>query len=463
MVIIVENTLVESGVQRMQLSLTVRGSGADVVSFLIAKNPNNPYERDEKGFKVRLVYPIFNKDEVQFVIYVKPDPVDLVRNSSDLFDITHYINDREFAVSSLFITTIRKALGTALNGKPDEEYLKWVDHNFEMELSFGPVATELEDHEIVGLFEPIGYIVEIERGVSTIREKSSARFISISGKQSVQNALKHVSILIPVIDNYKHYFLDEREIEKLDRYGEGWLENHPLKQLIVKRALRFNALISQSKYYEKKQYIPKHGESPKVRLNDLRYEYILNYIKTLPNKKTIVDLGAGEGRLSVQLGFVEGVQEILSIEPSNKARIKAIERFDQVIAKERYVKPQSLPGSLFYYDSRLQNKDILILCEVIEHIDEDRLPKIFETIFNDYRPKTLIVTTPNQEYNVLYEMDEEIRHEDHRFEWTRAEFAQNVEAWARNYPYQVSFQCIGEEHTTYGHPTQMAIFRREEE
>ncbi|MEH7012289.1 3' terminal RNA ribose 2'-O-methyltransferase Hen1 [Neobacillus niacini] len=446
----------------MQLSLTVRGTGADVVSYLIAKNPNNPYERDEKGFKVRLVYPIFTKEEVQFVIYVKPDPVDLVRNSSDLFDITHYINDREFAVSSLFITTIRKALGTALNGKPDEEYLPWVDHPFEMELTFGPVATDLRDQEISDLFKPIGYKVEIERGVSTIRERSSARFVTLSGRQSVQNALKHVSILIPVIDNYKHYFLDEREIEKLDRYGEGWLENHPLKQLIVKRALRFNALISKSKYYEKKKRNQDQDESPKVRLNDLRYEHILNYIKTLPHKETIVDLGAGEGRLSVQLGFVEGVQEILSIEPSNKSRIKALERFDQVIASDGYVKPQSLPGSLFYYDSRLQNKDIIILCEVIEHIEEERLPKIVDTILHDYRPRTLIVTTPNQEYNVVYEMDEDRRHDDHRFEWTRAEFAQNVEAWTRNYPYQISIQGIGEEHPTHGHPTQMAIFRREE-
>ncbi|WP_419887071.1 3' terminal RNA ribose 2'-O-methyltransferase Hen1 [Neobacillus niacini] len=446
----------------MQLSLTVRGSDADMISYLIAKNPNNPYERNEKGFKVRLFYPIFTKEEVQFVIYVKPDPIDLVRNSSDLYDITHYINDREFAVSSLFITTIRKALGTALNGKPDSEYLPWVDNQFDMKLAFGPVSTDFRDQELADLFEPMGYKVVIERGESTIRKKSSARFVTISGRQSVQNALMHVSILIPVIDNYKHYFLDEREVEKLERYGEGWLETHPLKQIIVKRALRFNALISQSKYYEKKPYVRNQEESPKTRLNDLRYEAILNIIRTLPQRETVVDLGAGEGRLSVQLGFVEGVKEILSIEPSNKSRLKAIERFGQVIDKEGFVEPQSLAGSLFYFDSRLQNKDIIILCEVIEHIDENRLPNIVDTILGEYRPKTLIVTTPNQEYNVLYDMDEAMRHDDHRFEWTRAEFAKHVEAWKKRYPYQVSIQGIGEEHPTYGQPTQMAIFRREE-
>ena len=123
-------------------------------------------------------------------------------------------------------------------------------------------ATDLRDQEIADLFEPMGYKVEIERGESTIREKSSARFVTISGKQTSKTHLKHVSILIPVIDNYKHYFLDEREVEKLERYGEGWLKTHPLKQMIVKRALRFNALISQSKYYEKKPHIRNQEEKP---------------------------------------------------------------------------------------------------------------------------------------------------------------------------------------------------------
>jgi 3' terminal RNA ribose 2'-O-methyltransferase Hen1 len=450
-------------VRKMQLSLTVRGTGAEAVSYLIAKNPINLYERDEKGFIVRLVYQSFTKDEVQYLIYVKPDPIDLARNSADKYDISSYINDREFAVSSIFITTIRKALGTALNGKPDEEYVKWVEHPFEVELSFGPVATDLSDQELGNLFEPIGYQVLIERGTSNIRTKSSARFITLSGKQTVQNTLKHVFTLIPVIDNYKHYFIDEREVEKLDRYGEGWLENHPAKPFILKRALRFQSLIAQSKYYQREQKPDGKEVQPKVRLNNLRYDAIVNYVRDLSSRETIVDLGAGEGKLSVQLGFIEGVKEIFSVEPSNKSRIRALERFEQAKGPEEFIEPKSMAGSLFYFDEQLQNKDIMILCEVIEHIDEYRLPKIFDTILKDYRPRVLMVTTPNQEYNDVYDMEDAMRHEDHRFEWSRAEFHERMKAWTKDYRYQVSFHGIGEEHPTYGHPTQMAIFRREEE
>ncbi|MGG3466792.1 3' terminal RNA ribose 2'-O-methyltransferase Hen1 [Neobacillus pocheonensis] len=446
----------------MQLSLSVKGPGAEAVSYLLAKNPNNLYERSEKGLTVRLAYSTFSNDKVQVIIYVKPDPIELVKNSPDIYDITHYINDREFAASSIFVSAIRKALGTALNGKPREEYAGWVEHSFEMEMAFGPVATDLRDEEIEALFKPIGYQVEIERGKSFIREKSSARIITIKGKQTVQRALRHVSILMPVMDNYKHYYIDEREIEKLDRYGEGWLNSHPLKSMILKRSLRFQNMISQSRFYEKETKNLGDAKPTKIRLNELRYEAIVKHVNALSNKATIVDLGAGEGKLSVLLGFVDGVKEIFSVEPSNKSRLRAMERFEQSKEKRGFLEPKSITGSLFYLDERLSNKDVIILCEVIEHIDEHRLPKIFETIFKDYRPGVLMVTTPNQEYNIVYEMDEAMRHGDHRFEWTRAEFKERCEQWSSPFSYQLSFHGIGEEHPFYGHPTQMAIFTREE-
>ena len=174
----------------MQLSITVKGPGAEVVSYLIAKNPNNLYERGEKGLTVRLVYPKFTSEEVQFLIYVKTDPVDLVKNSSDFYDITHYINDREFAASSIFVSSIRKALGTALNGKPAEEYAPWVEHPFEMELTFGPIATDLSNRDLEALFAPMGYTIKIVYGESFLSGKSSARFITLLGETNASECTK---------------------------------------------------------------------------------------------------------------------------------------------------------------------------------------------------------------------------------------------------------------------------------
>ena len=101
--------------------------------------------------------------------------------------------------------------------------------------------------------------------------------------------------------------------------------------------------------------------------------------------------------------------------------------------------------------------------EVIEHVDPPRLPALEASVFGHARPRAVIVTTPNAEYNVHYEGLTGMRHSDHRFEWTRAEF----QAWAFKtadaYGYRVSFRPVGEEHETTGAPTQMAIFEMKQE
>ena len=450
------------GVCDMQLSVRATGKDVQVLSYLLAKNPNNLYERSVSGHFVRMFFSKFSEQEVDVTFFVTPDPIELSRNNSEKYDITSYINDREFVVSSIFCTFLRSALGTALNGKPKEEYEPWVYHSFSLEFSFGPLASDLTDVEIAALFQPLGYNVEITYGEAdynmNFKTKSTARFITIKGSTTLQMGLRQLFVLIPVLDNYKHYYIDEREVEKIERYGEGWLDQHPQRDFIIRKALRFQEVYSQLE--KETEEATNQEPEPKVRLNDLRYEKIIQKINQLQFKESIVDLGSGEGKLSEKLGFIEGVQEILAVEPSQSASIKALKRFEQVEPKKNFIMPTQIIGSLFYFDERLKNKDIIILCEVIEHIDEHRLPKIMKTILQDYRPKALLLTTPNKEYNAVYEMDTEYRHLDHRFEWTRDEFTQWCEKQNEAQEYELIFDGIGEQHELYGYPTQMCLFSR---
>ncbi|MBK3495944.1 3' terminal RNA ribose 2'-O-methyltransferase Hen1 [Viridibacillus sp. YIM B01967] len=446
----------------MQLTIKATGNHITELSHLLAKNPNNLYERKQKEHIVRIFYETFNHSELKMTTYVVPDSLALVKNTNNTYDITHYINDREFAVSSIFTSFIRNAFGTALNGQPKEEYIEWVSHRYDFEFSFGPIASELSDAQIQSLFEPLGYKVQIEYGETNyqfnMKERSTARFINIEGNVTLQTGLRQIFVLIPVIDNYKHYFIDETEVEKLERYGEGWLDEHPERELIFKRALRFKELYSP---------LEKTGlttlPQKKVRLNDLRYSKIIDAVENLSHKKTVVDFGSGEGKLSEQLGFVDGVQEILAVEPSQIEVQKANRRFEKLVGDSQFVMPTNHFGSLFYKDERLKGKDVIILCEVIEHIDPERLPRAMSVIFNDYQPKTVIITTPNREYNSVYDMDDKKRHNDHRFEWTRREFQQWCANRMENIHYNFKFDGIGEEHPQFGHSTQMCIFTREEE
>lgn len=422
----------------LQLSIYIKHPDARAISHLLAKNPDNIYERNEKGHLVRFVYHTMTDTELDATFFVTPDPLALVQHEK-AYDITHYINDRAHAVSTIFLSFIRKAIGTALNGKPKEAYARYVAIPYPFTFEIGPVATALSDEEIRALWEPLGYSIAIE----AISEQQRARFLKLTGETTLQKALQQLFVLIPVMDDYKHFFIDEAEKERIERYGKGWLDTHPLKAFILKKALRFRHLLDEPQ-------TPKATQS----LNTIRYEAIVQEVKSLPHA-TIVDLGSGEGKLSERLAMLDGVQELLAVEPSITANRLATKRFEDL---EVATVPRIHWGSLFYYDPELVGKDILILCEVIEHIDAERLKKVMHTIFKLYTPKSVIMTTPNAEFNAVYAID--LRHDDHRFEWTRAEF----EAWCKQMtddtPYFLTFKGIGDIHPIYGTPTQMCIARR---
>lgn len=491
----------------MHLILKASGADAGVVSHLLAKNPLNIYDRVDKGVRVRMVYTAATENETEVLIHAEPDPVDLVRGTPDGYDITQYINDREFGTSSLFCSYIRAALGTALNGKPKEDYVQWVNHAFELELKFGPVASDLPDRVVEELFSSLGYAVSVERGELSysfdLKNRSAVRHIILRGRNTVQHALRQLFLLIPVLDNYKHYFISEDEIDKIKRYGEGWLDAHPLKELIVKRTLRFAELIRQYERQEGafsasfgqergigqiseaviKEVNVEHREDgeqeqrgsesvsdgsqsePPVRLNELRYRAITDVVAALPVKRSIVDMGAGEGKLSARLAYIPGVEAILAVEPSGQSRLRAMERFAKLEGRSGVAAmPEPIIGSLFYFDEQMQNQDVMILCEVIEHIEEYRLNGIMDTIMNEYQPEVLLVTTPNKEYNEVYAMEQEsFRHHDHRFEWTRAELVSRCEEWTQQGNYAYEIKGIGEHAEGYGQPTQLVIFERRKE
>ncbi|MEE4577485.1 3' terminal RNA ribose 2'-O-methyltransferase Hen1 [Paenibacillus polymyxa] len=475
----------------MHITLKATGNNAGMISHLLAKNPYNTYDRTEKGARVRMVYTVFTEEEAEIVIQASPDSIDLVKNSPDSYDITQYINDREFVTSSLFCTYIRGALGTALNGKPKEDYAAWVKHPFALELSFGPVASDLPDAVVEGLFAPLGYQVTIERGEADysfqLKNRSTVRYVTLSGHQTVQYALRQLLLLIPVLDNYKHYYISEEEFDKLKRYGEGWLQEHPMRELIIRRTLHFTNLIEQFEQsdsaatqtekhavqeqnhnheqdQQQDQSLEEGKQQPVMRLNELRYQAIMDVIRKLPRRQKIVDFGSGEGKLSARMARIKGIEEIWAVEPSAYAQVRAVERFAKLERHADAIRPTPMMGSLFYYDEQLRGKDVMILCEVIEHVDEHRLNRVMDTIVTEYQPGVLIVTTPNREYNEVYRMDQqELRHGDHRFEWSRSEFRERCEQWIEEAPYSLALEGIGEEVEGFGQPTQMAIFTRRKE
>jgi 3' terminal RNA ribose 2'-O-methyltransferase Hen1 len=175
------------------------------------------------------------------------------------------------------------------------------------------------------------------------------------------------------------------------------------------------------------------------------------------------DIGCGEGALAAALLADPVFTQIIATDVSSRA-LEVAERklrLDRMPDRQRE-RLQLLLSSLTYRDDRLAGLDALVLMEVIEHVDPPRLAALERTVFTDAAPRLVVVTTPNVEHNVRFEFLDAgaMRHRDHRFEWTRAEFASWALRVAEQAGYAVRFLPVGVDDPEVGPPTQMAVFTR---
>jgi len=179
----------------------------------------------------------------------------------------------------------------------------------------------------------------------------------------------------------------------------------------------------------------------------------------------VLDLGCGEGKLLKALLREKQFAQITGVDVSSTTleRAEARLRLERLPPRQRE-RIRLMQGSLTYRDRRLQDFDAAAVVEVIEHLDPPRLEAFARVLFECARPGTVVVTTPNVEYNVRFENlpAGALRHKDHRFEWTRAEFGQWGEGVAARFGYAVRFAPIGPGDPEVGSPTQMAVFTRAE-
>jgi 3' terminal RNA ribose 2'-O-methyltransferase Hen1 len=264
-------------------------------------------------------------------------------------------------------------------------------------------------------------------------------------------------------------------VEKLLRHGEGWLAAHPERELIAERYLKHQRRLKQAALAQlidvdsadtEEVVAQKDAEEAsieqKISLHEQRLGAVLAALKN-SGAQRVLDLGCGEGRLLMLLLKESQFTDILGIDVSHRALEMAAERLrlEELPPKKRE-RIHLIHGSLVYRDGRLSGYDAAAVVEVIEHLDPPRLAAFERILFEFARPKTIMMTTPNAEYNVMWESlpAGKFRHRDHRFEWTRAEF----EAWANGiaarFGYSVRFLPIGPEETAVGAPSQMAVFEQ---
>jgi 3' terminal RNA ribose 2'-O-methyltransferase Hen1 len=275
------------------------------------------------------------------------------------------------------------------------------------------------------------------------------------------------------LDNNKHYYISKDEIEKLIHKGGDWLQDHPAKNYIVRRYFkkkygfgneafnRLNELKAEEETDEEENTEPKEVKEKRISLHNQRLNLVTEEI-IKADAKTVVDLGCGEGKLLQRLIPIQGISKIVGMDISFQTLQAAKRRLHMENMSAIQLKRIDLiHGALTYRDKRIEGFDCATLVEVIEHLDEPRLEALERVVFEFAKPKTVILTTPNGEYNIMYEnlVNGHFRHNDHRFEWSRKEFKEWAFRVANTNGYEVTFENVGEEDEKVGSPSQMATFR----
>ncbi len=463
----------------MLMTLSTTHEPATDLGFLLYKHPERSQTFEIAAGQAHVFYPEAHAARCTVAMVLDIDPVRLVRGNAQTgpeeWTLAQYVNDRPYVATSFLSVALREVFGTALGGTSKER----------PELAQTPIPLEIHvsvvpcpgDGELLReLFEPLGYVVEVERlkldPAFPKWGESSLFGLWLRGEHRLTDALSHIYVLAPVLDGDKHYWVGDDEVDKLLRHGQGWLKGHPLHEFITRRYLKHLGELTQDALDELSdeerdadENAKTEGESSKESLHEQRLRVVTQALLER-GARTVLDLGCGEGKLMRRLREHAQFAQIFGVDVSWRALKRAATRLglkswpdfqDERVRLEQ--------GSLLYRDARLTGFDAAALVEVIEHLDPQRLVTVEETVFGHARPYTVIVTTPNREYNTQWESlpAGTVRHHDHRFEWTRDEFREWAEGVAARRGYKASFQGIGEHVDGVGCPTQMALFEREEE
>jgi 3' terminal RNA ribose 2'-O-methyltransferase Hen1 len=469
----------------MLLTLTTTHEPATDLGFLLHKNPSRVHERELSFGHAHVVYAEATEQRCTAALLVEVDPVGLVRGrkgptrrSKDGGSLAQYVNDRPYAASSFLSVAITKVFGTALTGRSKERP--------ELAAAAIPLEAHLPVLPVRGgepllrrLFEPLGYDVEATPIPldPTFPDWGESRYLDVHLRATVRlrEVLEHLFVLLPVLDDDNHRWVGAEEVETLLRRAGDWLPAHPEHDLITRRFLRHDRRLTSEalerlladEAEDPDDVVATHDQEEEqveqpLSLNEQRLATVVGEVQA-SGARRVVDLGCGGGKLVDCILRETTVEKVVGVDVSYRSLEIASRRLHlDTMAPRLRERVDLLQGALTYRDQRLRDFDLATVVEVVEHLDPPRLGAFERAVFAHAQPRTVIVTTPNVEYNARFETlpAGQLRHRDHRFEWSRAELAEWADGVAGRHGYAVRYAGIGPEDPELGAPTQMAVFTR---
>ncbi len=453
------------------------------LSHLLHKHPDRVQTFDVSAGQVHVLYPEVSAERCTAAVLLEVDPTRLSRlrgsRPDDAFSLGQFVNDRAYASSSLLASALHTVFRTAMAGRCDSRQ-HVADAPLDLEVRVPAMSCRGGSDVAAALFAPLGWAVDARPVVldETQPGWGDAPYVDLrlSGAVRLADALSHLYVLIPVLDDAKHYWVTTDEVDKLVRAGSGWLSEHPERELITRRYLKHqrSLVVDAAARLEEADgsldgaadvlVDAEPGPAPdRPRLADLRTDAVLAALREV-GATSVADVGCGEGRLLEALLDDARFMRVVGVDVSARELDRAEKRLRLDRRGDREVaRVELLQGSVVHRGERLAGLDAIVLSEVVEHLDPERLPALVDAVFAAARPGAVVVTTPDVEHNARYVAQGGLqpggmRHPDHRFEWTRQQMREWAASVGAEHGYDVVFGGVGEDDPEVGPPTQTAIF-----
>src|SRR5689334_5645742 len=230
----------------MLLTITTTHQPATDLGYLLHKNPARLHSFALPFGEAHVFYPEANAERCTAALLLDVDPVGLVRNrrgpAGEGGTLEQYVNDRPYVASSFLSVAISRVLASAMGGR-SKHRPELADTKLPFQARISVLPCRGGENFLRRLFEPLGYQVEGERHAldNNFPEWGSSSYftVTLTGEVRLQDLLTHIYVLVPVLDNEKHYWVGDDEVEKLLRHGSGWLSSHPEKEEITRRYLKY--------------------------------------------------------------------------------------------------------------------------------------------------------------------------------------------------------------------------------
>jgi 3' terminal RNA ribose 2'-O-methyltransferase Hen1 len=467
------------------LTITTSMSPATDLGFLLYKHPERVQAFDQSFGTAHVFYPEATGERCTAALLLDVDPIKLAktrgRNTPD-FSLGQYVNDRPYAASSLLASAMANVFRTAMRGRCDSRP-ELAAATLPLEIHLPALPCKGGAEPAARLFEPLGWRVDarpvqLDEGFP---EWGTSRYVTLTlrGERRLADALNQLYVLLPVLDDAKHYWIAPDEVDKLIRAGEGWLATHPERAHITRRYLANRYALVRTALGRLEdaddrpedemdrgpvdEEPPATEQAPPAQLAPLVERRVQAVLDVLHAERApcVIDLGCGSGNLLSRLLDDPYFERVVGADVSHRAIAFARRRLRPgPDPRDGPPRLEVFQGALTYADERFRGYDAAVLMEVIEHVDPPRLPAVERVVFGDAQPRVVVVTTPNAEYNVRYDGLTGSRHPDHRFEWTRWEFRAWAEHAATTYGYRIRYVPVGDDDPEVGPPTQMGVFTR---